>query len=291
MAKHFHVSKSPTFDVTYKTKMTRLPYGIYYQQVFLETDDSDRMMRWLNTIHPIWEERYSKNNPPPPGQTQRQLLRPVYWLGNWQFACLNYYHPPRWVKDCCVEAEPFPGDLQKLVARMEKVIRETVRSEDIPKNWKLNTCLVNLYGSKVENGKKTDCARVGEHKDFEPGPVASLSMGERALFQFVSSQKIGERDAVKFEKWLDPGSLITFGGKQWKEDLFHRVQRVDKRDGFYFPIPVAGFKTRRVNLTFRYIPEEVIVPFKNLPKEKQEDVLPYVEELAKHSSFYKSLLN
>lgn len=267
-----------------------LPYGLYYQQVFVETEDGDALLRWLNSLHPIWEERYSESNPPPPGQAQRQLLRPVYWLGNWQFACLNYFHPPKWVHNCCVEAEPFPPLLQKFVSRMERKIRETLKVEDIPPKWKLNTCLVNMYGSKMENGKRTDCARVGEHKDFEPGPVASLSLGERALFQFVSSKKIGERDDVVFEKWLDHGSLLTFGGSQWKEELFHRVQRVDKRDGFFFPIPVQGFRTRRVNLTFRYVPEEFIVPYPKLPAEKRKDLRPYIEKLAEHSKFFKNYM-
>lgn len=268
-----------------------LPYGLIYRTLFIGTAEVETLMRWLNTLHPIWEERYSKHNPPPAGQSQRRLLRPVYWLGNWQFACLNYFHPPKWTYNCCVEAEPFPPFLQKLVHQMEKIVRENLKQEDIPAGWKLNTCLVNMYGSKIENGKKIDCARVGEHKDFEPGPVASLSIGERALFQFVSSQKIGERDAPQFEKWLDHGSLLLFGGKRWKEALFHRIQRVDRRDDFYFPIPVEGFKTRRVNLTFRYVPTKYIVAFPNLPREKQQDVIPYLQKLAEHSPFFKDVLS
>src|SRR3712207_7147345 len=39
--------------------------------------------------------------------------------------------------------------------------------------WHLNTCLVNFYGSRLEDGRWVDTARVGEHKDFEPGPVRS----------------------------------------------------------------------------------------------------------------------
>ena len=54
-----------------------------------------------------------------PGQVQRPLLRPVIWLGNWQFACLGYYEPPRRVHDAAVEAEPFPPVLAKIAADAE----------------------------------------------------------------------------------------------------------------------------------------------------------------------------
>jgi hypothetical protein len=72
--------------------------GLYYNRFFISRADREEILSWLGTVHPIWENRYSENNPPPEGETQRQLLRPVYWLGNWQFACLNYYHPPKGVK-------------------------------------------------------------------------------------------------------------------------------------------------------------------------------------------------
>ena len=56
----------------------------------------------------------------------------------------------------------------------------------MPKGWHLNTCLVNFYGDRQDGTRWVDVARVGDHRDFEPGPVASLSIGERALFQFVA---------------------------------------------------------------------------------------------------------
>ena len=131
---------------------------------------------------------------------------------------------------------------------------------------------------------------MGEHKDFEPGPVASLSLGERAMFQFVSSSKPGERDAVVEQQWLDDGSLQIFGGDQWKKRTFHRVQRVDTKGGHTFDIHVAGFETRRINFTFRYVPDEHVVPFAKLSKQAQQDVRGYVEELAKHSKFFAAAL-
>ena len=142
----------------------------------------------------------------------------------------------------------------------------------------------------MEGGNRIDTARLGEHKDFEPGPVASLSLGERALFQFVTSSRPGERDEVVEQQWLDDGSLQIFGGDQWKKRTFHRVQRVDTKGGHTFDIHVEGFETRRINFTFRYVPDEHVVPFAKLSKQAQQDVRGYVEELAKHSKFFAAAL-
>lgn len=248
-------------------------------------------MNWLTELHPIWEERYSKNNPPPAGKEQRRLLRPVYWLGSWQFACLDYYHPPKGIENRCVRAEPFPPALQKIVARIESIVRSMfVGPPDLPKGWHLNVCLINYYGSRVEGEKRIDCARVGEHKDFEPGPVASLSFGERAMFQFVSSRRPGTRDAVVFQQWLDDSGLQIFGGDRLKRQLFHRVQRVDKKAGHRFKLNVEGFETRRINLTFRFVPDHYVVPFARLPREASDDVRPYMQQLAAHSEFFRAEL-
>ncbi len=260
--------------------------GLYYNRAFLSKTDRAEILKWLSTLHPIWENRYAKNHPPPEGETQRQLLRPVYWLGNWQFACLNYYHPPKGVHGRCVRAEPFPPVLARLVTKIEAMTRRMFTGPDLPKNWHLNTCLVNFYGSKIVDGKKIDTARVGEHKDFEPGPVASISLGDRAIFQFVSSDQPGSRNAVVTQQWLDDGSLQIFGGHAWKNRYFHRVQRVDRKLEQRFDIQVSNFETRRVNFTFRYVPDEHVVPYANLPRESREDVREYMEMLAKFSPFF-----
>ncbi len=253
--------------------------------------DRGIILEWIKDLKPIWEMRYSKNNPPPGGESNRMLLRPVYWLGNWQFACLGYYHPTLRRKNCAVAAEGYPPVLQKLVAKIEAIVRQRFKPIDLPEGWQLNTCLVNFYGSQVINGKKTDTARVGEHKDFEPGPVASLSIGERALIQFVESQRKGTRTNVVLEQWLDDRSLEVFGGAFFKSKVFHRVQRVDKRTGVLLAADIPDFDTRRINFTFRYVPECDWVSFGDLPRPLQEDVLPYVQELATKSPFFEKLLN
>ena len=157
------------------------PPGLHYDARFVGPKDYAAILEGLGTIHPIWEQRYSTKRPPPEGQAQRPLLRPVYWLGNWQFACLDYYRPPEGVHNRCVSAEPFPPVLAKLVRRVEDLVHRRFPAAYLPDGWRLNTCLVNLYGDRIEKGKRTDLARVGEHKDFEPGPVASISVGERAM--------------------------------------------------------------------------------------------------------------
>ncbi len=267
-----------------------LPGGLHYNPTFVTPDERAEILSWLAGIYPIWEERYSAHNPPPAGKEQRWLLRPVYWLGNWQFACLNYYHPPKGTQNRCVHAEPFPPVLARLVAKVEAQARNMYRGEDLPLRWHLNTCLVNFYGSRLEKGKRIDTARVGEHKDFEPGPVASISLGERAFFQFVSSSRPGTRDEVVFQQWLDDSSLQIFGGDRWKNRYFHRVQRVDRRAGTKFELNTENFEARRINFTFRYVPDEHIVAFAALPHQAAADVRGYMEKLAQHSTFFAQAL-
>lgn len=262
--------------------------GYLYVRDYVDAAARAELMTWLATLHPLWEQRYSTRRPPPPGKSQRALLRPVYWLGNWQFACLGYYEPPRRVRDRCVAAEPFPPVLQRMIADVEQRIRRAFVPADVPPGWRLNTCLVNFYGSRREGEKWVDVARVGEHRDFEPGPVASISIGERALFQFVARGREPGSRPVRTQ-WLDDGSLQAFGGPRWKDDLLHRVQRVDDRRDLELPPAIDGFRTRRVNLTFRFVPGRDVVPFGRLSAEAREDVRGYVEELARHSPFWRSL--
>lgn len=263
--------------------------GLYYLPQFVSVEQKKQILQWLQQLHPIWEQRYSKHNPPPEGQSQRWLLRPVYWLGNWQFACLNYYHPPKGIEFRCVEAEPFPPVLQKLVNQFEEFVHSNFLEKDIPRGWHLNTCLINYYGSHERDGKKIDSARVGEHKDFEPGPVASISFGEKALIQFVRSQNRQSKSQVVVQQWLEDRSLQIFGGDRFKKHLFHRVQRVEDKGQHHFEINVEKYETRRINFTFRYVPLDHIQPLNRFPKTLQEDIAPYISQLAKKSKFFNDL--
>jgi len=270
-------------------KTEKLPVGLHYQFPFIDRKDRAQLLDWLETLVPLWEMRFSEHNPPPEGDTQRPLLRPVYWLGNWQFACLDYYHPPKGIQNRAVRAEKYPPHLQKIVDRIEFIAKKRLPKSCFPKDWTLNTCLINFYGNKWEEEKWVDRARVGEHKDFEPGPVGSVSLGDRAFFQFVNGKATLRDENHVFSQWLEDSSLQIFGGDKWKMKTFHRVQRVeDKRKEMLGP-KIEGFQTRRINFTFRYVPEEHIIPFDQLPEHLQKDILPYVNKLGESSKFWKKI--
>ncbi len=116
-------------------------------------------------------------------------------------------------------------------------------------------------------------------------------MGDRAFFQFVNGKtQLGE-DNIVFSQWLEDSSLQIFGGDKWKSKTFHRVQRVEDKRKEHLGPKIEGFNTRRINFTFRYVPEEHIYPLETLPEELQGDIRPYIETLAKSSFYFKKLLN
>lgn len=269
--------------------MYKLPNGLFYHFPYISKRERQEILDYLSQLKPLWEMRFSEHNPPPAGDEQRELLRPVYWLGNWQFACLDYFHPPKGTDFRCVEAEPYPLIIRKIVDRIEAFVRASFPKNDVPKGWKLNTCLINFYGSKKVNGKMMDTARVGEHRDFEPGPVASLSLGDRAFFQFVSGNKQKGQD-IFWQGWLEDSSLQIFAGTKWKEKAFHRVQRVENKRKEKFKLQIENFETRRINFTFRYVPDEYIKPYSEFPQHLKEDIYEYMITLSKNSDFYKKEL-
>lgn len=268
--------------------------NLIYQSSAITTHEKNQILDYLKTLYPIWENRFSASNPPPLGEGNRQLLRPVYWLGNWQFACLDYYHPPKGIFNRCVVAESYPLVLQKIVNRIEQLVHQNFQEKDIPKNWHLNTCLINYYGYKFEtlpdqSKKRVDTARVGEHKDFEPGPIGSISFGEKALFQFVKSSGKSQKSDVVLQQWLEDSSLQIFGGDKFKKQLFHRVQRVEDKGFVFEGLNTTDFETRRINFTFRYVPVDHLASYSNLPSHLKEDIRPYVNQLSQHSSYWKNV--
>jgi len=265
--------------------------NLIYQPSYVTKNQKSEILSYLSTLYPIWEMRYSESNRPPNNEPNRQLLRPVYWLGNWQFACLNYYQPPQGLQNRCVIAESYPRVLQKIVFEVENLVHQKFSSKDIPDKWHLNTCLINYYGNKITGSEKIDCARVGEHKDFEPGPVASISFGEKALFQFVKSNGKAQKSEVVLQQWLEDSSLQIFGGEKFKKQLFHRVQRVEDKGLPLNGLNTTGFETRRINFTFRYVPVEHVRPFSKLPQSVQNDVRAYVDQLAQGSEHWRDAPN
>ena len=130
---------------------------------------------------------------------------------------------------------------------------------------------------------------MGDHKDFELGPVASVSFGERAFFQFVLGKK-DLKNNILFEQWLEDSSLQIFAGDLYKHRAFHRVQRVENKLKTIFELNVENFETRRINFTFRYVPKEHIIEYKNLPAPQKSDVLDYMKVLSKNSEHFRNAL-
>jgi alkylated DNA repair dioxygenase AlkB len=261
-----------------------------HQRNFVSASDYAELRTWLKTLHPLWEDRYAARVPMREGQTSRRLLRPVYWLGNWQFACLEYYRPPEQVANRCMAAEPYPPVLARLVREIEVIAHRLYEGVDMPEGWTPNTCLINLYGQRLVNGRWVDSARVRAHKDFECGPVASVSLGERALFQFVENGYPGPPGAVLAEHWLENGSLQIFGGSFWKSEILHSVTEVERKGGHRFEFPIEDFQTRRINFTFRFVPDAHVLPFAQFPPQQREDIRGYVQTLAQHSPTFAQAL-
>ncbi len=263
--------------------VARLEPGHAVLQGFVQPEESAAIMRWLAGIHPLREWRRA-------GSAGRMLLRPVYWLGAWQFACLDYYRPPRATRDACLRAEAHPPPLARVVERIEQEIQNRLPREHVPRGWRLNTALINFYGSRFADGRWIDVARVGDHRDFEPGPVASISFGEKALLQFVEPGRRGERSAVVHEVWLEDRALQIIAGPLWKDRLLHRVQRVARSATADLPPAIEDFRTRRVNFTLRWVPERDIQRLDELSEQARAAVRGYVEELARHSTHFRGEL-
>jgi len=263
--------------------------GAVYEPGFVGTEDREALVDWLETLHPIWEKRHSDRRSVRQGQRERRLLRPVYWLGGWQFACLNYYSPPDYVRDRVVAAEPLPPVLARLAGALED--RAHAEFDDIPAGWCLNTCLINYYGRVHRESRWVDAGRVGGHRDHEPGPVASLSLGARARFQFTTAPRGPvDRDVVA-EWWLEDRSMLLFSTPRLKKELYHRVPNVSHAGGWDFPVPLSDVRVRRINLTLRHVPPAHIVPFARLGERARLDIQPYVEVLARHSPFWREALS
>lgn len=271
-------------------RTSRQYQNLIYKSNFIKSSAKKEILDFLATLHPLWEMRFSESNPPPDKESNRELLRPVYWLGNWQFACLDYYHPPKGIRNRCVAAEDYPLVLKKIIAEVESEVRQAFSPKDIPEKWHLNTCLINFYGDKYYDDNAIDCARVGEHKDFEPGPVASISFGEKALFQFVKSDSKHQKSQIILQQWLEDSSLQIFGGDKFKKQLFHRIQRVENKGLRFKNLNTTAFETRRINFTFRYVPTEHIQPYTALPENQRADLKNYITELAGNSGYWKQQL-
>ncbi len=53
---------------------------------------------------------------------------------------------------------------------------------------------------------------------------------------------------------------------------------------------MPGFRTRRVNFTFRHVPPQHVAPFACLAPRARDDVRGYVSELSSHSAWFAAAL-
>lgn len=268
--------------------MNESPEGLLYDPDFISYDEKRELKAWLAEQQPLWEDRHASGRALRDGQERRKLLRPVVWLGGWQFACLNYYRTG-YERHRVIEAEPFPPILTSLVERIEALAHDYYEPSDIPEGWRLNTCLINFYGQTLrDDGKWIDTARVGSHRDHEPGPVGSLSLGATARFEFTTGRRAGD-DTVLKRKLVDR-SMLLFGTPRWKKEVHHRVRSVSKKAGHTFGVEIDDFRLRRVNFTLRYVPQEYIHPYRDLPPAARRKIERYMRTLATTSPFFANAL-
>jgi alkylated DNA repair protein (DNA oxidative demethylase) len=266
--------------------------GYIYTPNFVDAGARAEILAWLGTLHPLWEQRYSTRRPPPPGKQQRALLRPVYWLGN----CSSRVWATTSRRAAPAIARSRPNRFPRCWPGWWRRSRRAPGASCTPPTchaagastpaWSTSTAIDGREPARPRAG--TTRRGSATHRDFEPGPVASVSLGERALFQFVRRGVVS--GAPVRTQWLDDGSLQVFAGPRWKDELLHRVQRVEDKHDVDLPPAIDGFRTRRVNFTFRYVPPAHVVPFSGLSVDAREDVRGYVETLARGAPFFARAL-
>lgn len=269
--------------------------GFSYLPRFIEEHEAAQLIDYFGGLSPLWEQRHAEVVDGRGNQHGRRLTRPVYWLGAWQFASLGYYAEPHYRRDRCVRAEPFPSVMQAILERLGPVLREyhfESRSEnpcarggemvDLP-----NTCLINYYGREVGQGPPRDYARLRMHRDGEPGPVVMFSIGQPGRLEFLDPTRSPEPELMV---WTRHRSVTILSGPEFKDRLYHRVTEVRTGQEPRLKSRVDNFETRRISVSFRHVPDELITPYRDLPLFARQRVRPYMETLAGVSAYFEAEL-
>jgi len=266
--------------------------GFSYLPRFITAGEAEALIAYFGELTPLWEHRHrdtdhartstpsSDGTRKPPG---RRLTRPVYWLGAWQFACLGYYAEPDYREGRCVEAEPFPDPMTVILERLLPRLRAIDPGFDAPPN----SCLINYYGREVGEGPPRDYARLRMHRDGEPGPVVMFSIGQPGLLEFVDPERSKE---ATLAVWTRHRSISILSGPEYKDRLYHRVTQVRHGQEPRIQCRLPGFEARRISVSFRHVPGELISPFGGLPERSRGMVRDYVEALAQHSAHFRDQL-
>ncbi len=262
--------------------------GFSYLPRFITDAESRDLIDYFASLTPIWERRHAGAAHQRASRHSRRLTRPVYWLGAWQFASLGYYAEPDYREGRCLRAEPLPPVMQRILDRLAGPLRDQ-HGGDAPSGLDLlpNTCLINYHGREVGDGVPRDVARLRMHRDGEPGPVVMFNIGQAGLLQFLDPDRPSEPE---LSLWTRHRSVSILSGPNYKDRLYHRVAAV--RTGRQPPMScrVPGFEVRRVSVSFRHVPAELIEDFAQWPAARRARVGEYVEALAGHSRHWADQL-
>ncbi|MFT6399331.1 MAG: hypothetical protein ACJAYU_004096 [Bradymonadia bacterium] len=264
--------------------------GFSYLPRFITAEESETLIAYFASLTPLWERRHVKSAHARGDGHSRRLTRPVYWLGAWQFACLGYYAEPDHRENRCLSGEPFPVVISAILERLV----ETLKADHV---WPgpgagdatlPNTCLINYYGREVsQEGPPRDYARLRMHRDGEPGPVIMFNVGQPGLFEFLDPDKSLKPE---LSVWTRHRSVSIISGPEFKDRLYHRVSQVRTGLEPRLECRVPNFEVRRISVSFRHVPTELIEDLGQFPAERRDAVVGYVEELAEESDHYAEQL-
>jgi DNA oxidative demethylase len=263
--------------------------GFSYLPGFISVEEGEALIAYFGQLVPLWEHRHRDDEHARPGDHSRRLTRPVYWLGAWQFACLGYYAEPHHREDRCVTTEPFPAVMDRILARLWPTLRRHEPSlAAVP-----NTCLINYYGREVGDGPPRDYARLRMHRDGEPGPVVMFSIGQPGLLEFIDPNqpsRTREGDAPELAVWTRHRSVSISSGPDFKDRLYHRITEVRHGREPVIGSQLEGFEVRRVSVSFRTVPADLISNYDQLSASSRALVRDYVEQLAQQSAHFREQL-
>ena len=259
--------------------------GFSYLPRFIEADEATELIGYFASVVPIWECRHDGDDHRREGGRGRRLTRPVYWLGAWQFASLGYYSEPDHREDRCLRAEPLPPVMQRILQRLKGILHSD-HGEDGPHKLP-NTCLINYYGREVGKGVPVDFARLRMHRDGEPGPVVMFSVGQPGRLEFLDPDRSPDPE---LSLWTRHRSVTILSGAEYKDRLYHRISQVRTGRQPELRCRVDQFDVRRISVSFRSVPDELISELNDLPTERQQRVRRYVEALSEHSDHFREQL-
>ena len=85
--------------------------------------------------------------------------------------------------------------------------------------------------------------------------------------------------------------MSILSGGTFKDRLYHRITEVRHGREPVIGCRVDGFEARRISVSFRSVPGELILDFDQLSAGSRGMVRDYVEELARHSAHFREQLS